>query len=120
MNMEERGEIEQTTKVVREFARQLGYLLQHERAGYGLDQTELAAQVGVSRGTISRLECGKSVASETLLKVMAEFDVLKELAFIITSRLDETELLQRKNIGPRNRLRQQKWEEFYAYWNPDY
>ncbi|MFC0445023.1 hypothetical protein [Pseudidiomarina halophila] len=44
MNLEQQGEMEQTTKVVREFARQLGYLLQHERAGYGLDQTELATQ----------------------------------------------------------------------------
>ncbi|WP_301774246.1 GOLPH3/VPS74 family protein [Pseudidiomarina terrestris] len=39
------SEVDLTTQVARECARQLGYLLQHERAGNGLDQTELAAQV---------------------------------------------------------------------------
>ncbi|MGQ4275728.1 helix-turn-helix domain-containing protein [Pseudidiomarina sp. E22-M8] len=119
MTLEQHRETDLTTQLAREVARQLGYLLQNERAGNGIDQTELAVQVGASRATISRLERGKNVASETLFRVMAELDVLKELAFIISSRLDDTELLQRKNSGPRNRERQQKWQEFYAYWNPD-
>lgn len=45
-------------KLAREFAINVGYLIQHVRASKRLDQTELAERVGTSRATISRLERG--------------------------------------------------------------
>ncbi|WP_417689411.1 helix-turn-helix domain-containing protein [Pseudidiomarina sp.] len=48
--------ITEERKLARDFAINVGYLIQHVRASKRLDQTELAERVGTSRATISRLE----------------------------------------------------------------
>lgn len=103
-------------KLARDFAINVGYLIQHQRAKQGLDQTELAERVGTSRATISRLECGKSVASETILTVLAELKMLKDAAYEVAAHADGERFYRRKPTGPRDAERQQTWQEFERYW----
>lgn len=108
-----------TGKQAEDFATNLGFLIQHKRASAGLDQTMLAQRVGASRATISRLERGKSVASETVLLVLAELDMLKDIAYEVAAHADGVRFYQRKKSGPRNAEKQKKWEEFQKYWLGD-
>lgn len=85
-------------KLAREFAINVGYLIQHVRASKRLDQTALAERVGTSRATISRLERGKSVAFE------------------VAAHADGERFYRRKPTGPSDAERQQKWQEFERYW----
>lgn len=103
-------------KLARDFAMNVGYLIQHQRASQGLDQTELAERVGTSRATISRLECGKSVASETVLTVLAELRMLKDAAFEVAAYAEGERFYRRKPTGPSDADRQKKWQEFENYW----
>ena len=108
--------ITEERKLARNFAINVGYLIQHVRASKRLDQTELAERVGTSRATISRLERGKSVASETILTVLAELDMLKSAAFEVAAHADGERFYRRKPTGPSDAERQQKWQEFERYW----
>ncbi|RUO55521.1 helix-turn-helix domain-containing protein [Pseudidiomarina homiensis] len=107
------------SKLAQNFAINLGYVIQHKRSSCGLDQRMLAQRVGSSRATISRLERGRSVALETVLLVLAELDMLKDIAYEVAAHADGVRFYQRKKSGPRDPKKQKKWEEFQKYWLGD-
>ncbi|KFZ29923.1 hypothetical protein IDAT_02215 [Pseudidiomarina atlantica] len=106
-------------KLAQSFAINVGYLIQHKRASAGLDQTDLALLVETSRSTISRIERGKSVASETVLAVLAELEMLEHAAVEVESMADGKRFYQRKVSGPRSAEKLKKWQEFQRYWLGD-
>ncbi len=57
----------------------LGNLVKQARAA-SMDQEELALRTGISKNTVSRLERGKGINSDTLLTILK----LLELMFLLT------------------------------------
>lgn len=53
----------------------LGNLVKQTRASF-MDQEELALRTGTSKNTVSRLERGKGINSDTLLTILNQLDVL--------------------------------------------
>ncbi len=56
----------------------LGNLVKKTRAS-SMDQEELALRTGTSKNTISRLERGKGINSDTLLAVLNQLEILDPL-----------------------------------------
>ena len=56
----------------------LGNLVKQARAA-SMDQEELALRTGTSKNTISRLERGKGINSDTLLTILNQLEVLDPL-----------------------------------------
>ena len=67
-------------------AADLGRAAREARITKGIDQAELAARMGVSRMTISRLERGENVSQTTAIRALSEcgyrIEVLPKLARI--------------------------------------
>ncbi|BBO27297.1 hypothetical protein AltI4_16850 [Alteromonas sp. I4] len=63
-----------------------------------MDQTELGLRVGVGRNTISSIENGKPVNSETLFKVLEHFGLLDDLHALIEQQyITQNNSLARKS-----------------------
>ncbi len=60
----------------------LGNLVKQTRAST-MDQSELALRTGTSKNTISRLERGNGVNSDTLFTVLNQLDILDPLLEVI-------------------------------------
>nr|WP_283622674.1 helix-turn-helix transcriptional regulator [Alteromonas macleodii] len=56
----------------------LGNLVKQARAA-SMDQEELALRTGTSKNTVSRLERGKGINSDTLLTILNQLEVLDPL-----------------------------------------
>ena len=56
----------------------LGNLVKQARAA-SMDQEELALRTGISKNTVSRLERGKGINSDTLLTILNQLEVLDPL-----------------------------------------
>ncbi len=65
------GKVEYTKKL-------LGNLVKQARAT-SMDQEELALRTGISKNTVSRLERGKGINSDTLLTILNQLEVLDPL-----------------------------------------
>ena len=65
------GKVEYTKKL-------LGNLVKQARAA-SMDQEELALRTGISKNTVSRLERGKGINSDTLLTILNQLEVLDPL-----------------------------------------
>ena len=65
------GKVEYTKKL-------LGNLVKQARA-VSMDQEELALRAGTSKNTVSRLERGKGINSDTLLTILKQLEVLDPL-----------------------------------------
>ncbi|WDE12344.1 helix-turn-helix domain-containing protein [Thalassomonas haliotis] len=72
--------IEQTKKL-------LGNLIKKTRATT-MDQEELALRSGTSTNTISRLERGKGVNTDTLLSVLNQLDLLDPILTVIEEQYE--------------------------------
>jgi DNA-binding XRE family transcriptional regulator len=64
----------------------LGKLIQSKRS-ISMDQQELAARVGLGRNTISSMENGKAVSSESLFKVLDHLDLLSDIQAVVDNNL---------------------------------
>lgn len=53
-----------------------------------MDQEELALRAGTSKNTISRLERGKGINSDTLLSVLSQLDLLDPLLVTLEEEYD--------------------------------
>lgn len=63
--------------------RELGRRIEALRLGRNVQQAQLAAEAGVSRRTITRLESGQSVSLDTLLRVMRALGLSSRLATLL-------------------------------------
>lgn len=64
------------TITVKDVKIQIAELVKVLRKQRGLNQEELAAELSLSRLTISKLEQGRNITLDTLLKVVLYFDLL--------------------------------------------
>ncbi|MCB0869843.1 MAG: helix-turn-helix domain-containing protein [Solirubrobacterales bacterium] len=64
----------------------LGSDLRRLRLSRNLSQAGLAAEAGVTRDTIRRLEAGESVSTQTLVRVLRALDLLGALAGLFPDR----------------------------------
>ena len=61
----------------------LGHRIEALRLSRNIQQLQLAAEAGVSRRTITRLESGQSVSLDTLLRVMRALGLTGRLATLL-------------------------------------
>jgi DNA-binding XRE family transcriptional regulator len=80
----------------------LGQLVKQIRAE-SMDQSELAARVGLSRNTISAIENGKAVNSEALFAVLAQLTLLQPITDAV-----EQQLAQFNHQGQKKQRKQRK------------
>jgi len=72
------------TVEIKDVKNELGMLVKTLRKQRGLSQTQLANSLDVSRTTIQNLELGKNFTVDTILKVIKEMGLLKQLKSEIT------------------------------------
>ena len=90
------GKVEYTKKL-------LGNLVKQARAA-SMDQEELALRTGISKNTVSRLERGKGINSDTLLTILNQLEVLdplietieKEYELVSNNPLRKSSLLEKE------------------------
>lgn len=81
----------------------LGNLVKQARAA-SMDQEELALRTGISKNTVSRLERGKGINSDTLLTILNQLEVLdplietieKEYELLSNNPLRKSSLLEKE------------------------
>lgn len=84
--------------------KELGARIRHQRIAMGLKQTELAEKAAVSKDALSALENGRSVKTETLVRVLRGLgcpDALAEMlpeSVISPIDLQKLEGKQRKRV----------------------
>lgn len=78
----------------------LGNLIKQSRAS-SMDQEELALRAGTSKNTISRLERGKGINSDTLLMILNQLEILDPFIETIEK---EYELVNRNPVRKSSRV----------------
>jgi len=71
-----------------EFLKSIGALIRAKRVDR-MDQQALALRVGISRTTISSMERGVGVNSNSLFKVLHHLDLLNDLQQLVDGQLDQ-------------------------------
>jgi len=77
-----------STIEIKDVKNEIGDLVKALRKQRGWSETQLANALGVSRTTIQNLELGKNFTVDTILKVLKEMDLLKQLHGEITQAKD--------------------------------
>jgi putative transcriptional regulator len=76
---------------------ELGERLARARLGRNLTQAELAAEAGVSKRTVERLESGESVQLTSLVRILRALDLADKIDILVPdSGLSPMEQLERK------------------------
>ncbi len=70
----------------------IGEWCKQKRQLYGLSQDELAEVLGMSRLTVRKLEEGKNVTLDTLLKVVNHFDMLESIYNVIDTDISNNKI----------------------------
>lgn len=86
----------------------LGNLIKQTRAS-AMDQEELALRTGTSKNTISRLERGKGINSDTLLTVLNQLELLDPLLEVLEQ---EYELVSRNPLRKGSKLAEELPNDF--------
>ena len=81
----------------------LGRKLEQLRLSKNVNQSALAAEAGVSRRTITRLENGEGISLDTLIRVMRALGVVDRLASLLPD--PATRPVERIKLGGRERKR---------------
>ncbi len=81
----------------------LGQLVRSTRS-LQMDQKELGLRVGIGRNTVSAIENGKSVNSESLALVLAHLNIADDIQELIDTKLKESE----RNLVRKSRLPHQE------------
>lgn len=93
--------VEQTKQLI-------GQLVKQARAST-MDQEELALRAGTSKNTISRLERGQGVNSDTLFSVLHQLDLLEPLLVIVE---EQYELVSDNPLRKGNNVKQELPNDF--------
>ncbi|WP_127471318.1 helix-turn-helix domain-containing protein [Thiomicrorhabdus aquaedulcis] len=86
---------------IEQAVKQLGNVIQAKRLSMNVTQEELSVHTGVSVGTIKRLEQGRPVSTENMIKVMIPLLMVKDLLSLYVEpeiSLQERFELQQKKI----------------------
>jgi len=87
--------------------KKLGEMVRSKRLDMNVTQAEIAGHTGVSESVVKRLEAGKPVSSENLVKIMMALALLKDLLSLYEkpeiSLKDRFELQQKKSKTQRHR-----------------
>lgn len=81
----------------------LGHKLEQLRLSKNINQSVLAAEAGVSRRTITRLENGAGTSLDTLIRVLRALGVVDRLATLLPD--PATRPVERIKLGGRERKR---------------
>ena len=76
------------TVTIKEVKVKIGVLCKQKRQNYGLSQEDLAEALSMSRITIVKVESGKNVNIDTLLKVANHFDGLQTIYQLIKQDIE--------------------------------
>lgn len=77
------------TVTIKEVKVRIGEWCKQKRQDYNLSQEELAEALGMSRITLVKVESGKNVNIDTLLKVANHFDALQNIFQWIKQDIDK-------------------------------
>lgn len=77
------------TVTIKEVKVKIGEWCKQKRQDYNLSQEELAEELGMSRITLVKVESGKNVNIDTLLKVANHFDTLHSIFHLIKQDIDK-------------------------------
>lgn len=89
-----------------EIVRLLCERLRKERLALQMTQAEVAARAGIGVNTVSNLEAGRSVAFESVVRVVMVLGRLKELEELFKPRLDSLDdMLRYENTAQRRRIK---------------
>lgn len=77
------------TVTIKEVKDRIGDWCKQKRQDYNLSQEELAEALGMSRITLVKVESGKNVNIDTLLKVANHFDALQNIFQWIKQDIDK-------------------------------
>lgn len=77
------------TVTIKEVKVKVGEWCKQKRQDYNLSQEELAEALGMSRITLVKVESGKNVNIDTLLKVANHFDALQNIFQWIKQDIDK-------------------------------
>lgn len=80
------------TKTIKEVKMKLGDWCKHKRQVNELSQEDLAQLLEMSRLTIRKLEEGKNVTMDTVLKVFNHFDMLETVHAAIEKNIADTKI----------------------------
>lgn len=77
------------TVTIKEVKVKIGEWCKQKRQDYDLSQEELSEALGMSRITLVKVESGKNVNIDTLLKVANHFDALHTIFQLIKQDIDK-------------------------------
>ncbi|MFV8327229.1 helix-turn-helix transcriptional regulator [Flavobacterium sp. ZS1P14] len=80
------------TTNIKDVKLKIGEWCKQKRRLYGLSQDDLAQALEMSRLTIRKLEDGKNVTLDTLLKVVNHFDMLEDVYNAIDSNISDNNI----------------------------
>lgn len=88
---------------IREVEAEIGRRLEALRLAQNVSQAELAAEAGISRRTVTRLEAGEGISLDTLIRVMRALGIAGRLDALITP--PEVRPIERIRLKGRQRQR---------------
>lgn len=101
--------------------RQLGKTLEQLRLSKNLSQSAVAAEAGVSRRTITRMEAGETVSLDTFVRVLKVYDVADRLATLFPTL--DVRPIERVKLGGKQRKRastvKQSSEQVWSWGDDD-
>ena len=100
----------------REYLFDLGHRIKLYRIMKELSQQDLADRTGVSKRTISRLEQGGSVQTDSLFKILIALDLGENIEMLVPDQtqrpsfyLEQSENNKPKRVGRRKEKKEFKW-----------
>lgn len=88
-----------------EIARELSDRLKQVRLARGLQQSELAARAGVSRGTVMGLEKSGNCTISSLVRIVQALDLVDELQSLFVLKVVSIADMEKHAEAPRKRVR---------------
>ena len=90
---------------------EIGSRLKHKRVDAGLTQAQLAAQAGIGKRTIERLESGNSTDSLVLVRVLRALKIVENLESTLPDTPQSPLTLLKTHGRERTRVRATRTEE---------
>ena len=93
----------------------LGNRIKAYRIMKGMSQKDLADKAGISGRSISRLEQGTSVQTETLFKILEALDLGDNIDMLVPDQTKRPSYYLQKPVGVPQRVRKQKVQKQFKW-----